>query len=179
MAITIEGRSRVALSLLYLRYAWDIDVPRERHELSPMPEVGSSRPPEVSNLSAKWERLWSDVWAWYALNQNEGGGGFREPPPDWRTLIERGGEVDHAALEDWIAAVAEDEVDPRNMAILGQPESECARAVAHAWAEGLRVVVPLPYRGNVCWRPNPSVLVVSSSTRRDPGLYARALGGSL
>lgn len=82
--------------------------------------------------------------------------------------------IDSDALNQWREAVR----CPRSVRLEDEPEHRAVDALAGAWRTGIDSILVPPYRGSWARRIGNHQLVVSKTTREDPGLYAAALTSS-
>ncbi|OZB88368.1 MAG: hypothetical protein B7X41_08495 [Microbacterium sp. 14-71-5] len=174
MVIRVDDAPAALLTLLFIRDAWGLAPGVTLADLDPVPHRGASAMPGTASRdewSARWLTAWQRTWVWY---EDPGAVGPTPSfPPMWQAQYGPDG-IDRDALNQWRAAAR----GPRLGRLEDEPERRSVDAVAAAWRTGIDSILVLPYRGHYARRIDSHLLVVSKTTREDPGLYAVALTGS-
>lgn len=182
MQINIELPTHL-LTLLWIREAWGIASDVRLPALSPTPVVWESEAPAHASYeewSRRWRDCWNRGWAWYSsavpamrLHSQVSDGVVFPSPPMWETRFGREG-VDFKALWSWNMEL-QDHYEELKMS----PERRALDALVAAWHSGIDSVIVLPYGVEFSQRITNRHLVVSKTTRDDPGTYASALLNSI
>jgi hypothetical protein len=131
--------------------------------------------------AALWRSDWARAWGHFAPSRHA----VARPTPDIQQLLNTLTDEElWAATSTWpspfwdagIDRVAYEVWRETLPAPAGElPEHRVIEALTAAWRSGLTTIVVLPYAGYFAERINEEHLVVSASTRMDPGLFSRAL----
>ena len=186
MVVTISDAGSL-LFLLFVRSAWRIPsagVP----ELETEPAVGTSaRPEAIDPLVAElqWRTEWDRAWQEYAPRSVA----VQAPDAETQYMLDTLSDeelwnatstqpsdfwddgVDREALNAWEHSLH----DPYDLPLDQHPERLALPALIEAWRTGLNTIIELPFVGYYADRIDRERLVVSRRTRRDRGLYSRAL----
>jgi hypothetical protein len=156
------GVPKTLLQLLYLRDLWGLRVATEVPAVADGP-TGAQPPQPAAALIPVWEGLWADSLEALAAGHRL---------PNWLAVQGEQG-IDVRAMYDWthrhVERITTNEIEAvtRRSAT---PEAQAQDLVAD-----LRTVYVLPLEGQYARRLSPTALIVSESTRSDPGAYRLAL----
>lgn len=184
MRIAIEDHAQPLKMMLFVRHAWSLAQDQEFPALKPEPDPGSSHRPGSPGQDVweqRWKDLWNRVWTWYErreqqtspLSQEEmtklsrpGHDLHPHVPPFWATEYGTEG-LDMAAFIEW-DRITTDTTPPSRDQVRDA-------ALYEAWKNGLRTIIVLPFDGYLADRRSTKQLVISTETRKDTGLFVRAL----
>ena len=178
MVLTIECHERHLLELLFVRYAWSLNVTGVNvpSVLSPVPRVGSHRiiasEPGLESWETVWASMWNEAETWCAQFDI---GQDASRLDTWR---ERNGRAnfDDDAYHEWRGELGTEELTtPLNRT----PERLSIEAAVRGWENGLRSVMVVPIAGNYSLRLSEATLLVSAETRKNRENYSIALGAEV